>query len=132
MSMVTGMGAFCMSPSPFSRRSRTGRDLPLGLAACCLAAALVGADGTARQTDQAVREPAMAGQFYPAEPRALVAALDAYFKDATPASGQRPLALVAPHAGYVFSGQIAADAWNQAAGHGYQTIVLLGTNHSGL
>jgi len=80
----------------------------------------------------AVREPAVAGSFYPAEARALGAALDGYLADAVPAAGHRPLALVAPHAGYVFSGQIAADAWAQARGHQYDAIVLLGTNHTGV
>jgi len=86
----------------------------------------------AREPAQGVREPAVAGQFYPDDSKALAAALDAYSKDAVAPSGQRPVALIAPHAGYIFSGQIAADAWNQAAGHAYDTIVLLGTNHSGL
>ena len=100
--------------------------LLLALVAACVPA------HAARDASQGVREPAVAGQFYPADPKALEAALDAYLKDAIPASGQRPLALVAPHAGYIFSGQIAADAWNQAAGGAYDTVVLLGTNHSGL
>jgi AmmeMemoRadiSam system protein B/AmmeMemoRadiSam system protein A len=86
----------------------------------------------AHEPAQGVREPAVAGQFYPDDAKALDAALDAYSKDAVPPSGQRPAALISPHAGYIFSGQIAADAWNQAAGHVYDTIVLLGTNHSGL
>jgi MEMO1 family protein len=77
-----------------------------------------------------VREPAVAGQFYPADARALGATLDAVIKDAVPAGRERPLAIVAPHAGYVYSGQIAADAWNQASGQHYDTIVILGTNHT--
>jgi AmmeMemoRadiSam system protein B/AmmeMemoRadiSam system protein A len=80
----------------------------------------------------AVREPAVAGSFYPAEARALNAALDGFLADALPAAGPRPVALVAPHAGYIFSGQIAADAWAQAAGRPYDVIVLLGTNHTGV
>lgn len=80
----------------------------------------------------AVREPAVAGSFYPADARALGAALDGFLADAVPPAGPRPIALVAPHAGYVFSGQIAADAWTQAAGQGYDVIVLLGTNHTGV
>ncbi len=102
-------------------------------------AALAGAAAPAVRGDTspaagqaAVREPAVAGGFYPAAARTLNAALDGYLADAVPAAGHRPLALVVPHAGYVFSGQIAADAWAQAAGHQYDTIVLLGTNHTGL
>ena len=73
----------------------------------------------------------MAGQFYPADARTLNATLDAVLKDAVPPGREAPIALVSPHAGYVYSGQIAADAWRQAASHQYDTIVILGTNHTG-
>lgn len=43
---------------------------------------------------------------------------------------QKPVALVAPHAGYVYSGQIAADAYRQAAAHRYDLVVLLGAPHA--
>jgi AmmeMemoRadiSam system protein B/AmmeMemoRadiSam system protein A len=78
----------------------------------------------------AERAPAVAGKFYPAESQRLRAALGAYLEDALPASSDRPLALIAPHAGYHYSGQIAADAWQQAANHEYDVIVILGANHS--
>ncbi len=87
----------------------------------------VGAEG---QASGGVRDPAVAGQFYPADARTLGATVDAVVNDAVPAGRERPLAIVAPHAGYVYSGQIAADAWNQAAGQRYDTIVILGTNHT--
>ena len=80
---------------------------------------------------KAVREPAVAGQFYPAQPAALKQALEAYLRDALPPKPDRPIAIVVPHAGYVFSAQIAADAWRQAGRHRYDTFVLLGTNHTG-
>ncbi|MDD5762563.1 MAG: AmmeMemoRadiSam system protein B, partial [bacterium] len=35
-----------------------------------------------------------------------------------------------PHAGYIFSGQIAADAWRQAQGGEFDLVVILGTNHT--
>jgi len=77
-----------------------------------------------------VRAPVVAGRFYPGDAIRLSGALDAYFEDAVRAAGDRPLALIAPHAGYIFSGQIAADAFNQALGHDYDLVVLLGTNHT--
>ncbi len=83
---------------------------------------------TAARTE--VRPAAVAGQFYPAEPGRLQAAVKAFLADAVPARGTRPLALVAPHAGYVYSGQIAADAWRQAQGQACDVVVLLGTNHT--
>jgi hypothetical protein len=96
-----------------------------------IATACRGDIGAAGQASQGVREPAVAGQFYPADARGLNATLDAVFKDATAPGRERPIAFVVPHAGYVYSAQIAADGWRQAAAHEYDTIVILGTNHTG-
>jgi AmmeMemoRadiSam system protein B/AmmeMemoRadiSam system protein A len=77
-----------------------------------------------------VRSPAVAGQFYPGDAKKLEAAVKAYLADATEPSPARPVALVAPHAGYLYSGQIAADAYRQATGHAYDLVVILGANHT--
>jgi len=77
-----------------------------------------------------VREPAVAGSFYPADAGALRAMVQRFLRDAAPPSGPRPVAILAPHAGYVFSGQVAADAWRQAEGHSLDLVVILGTNHT--
>jgi len=79
---------------------------------------------------QKERSPAVAGKFYPDDPAKLAAAVKGYLEDALPPAGGRPIALVVPHAGYVFSGQIAADAFRQASGHDYDLVVILGTNHT--
>jgi MEMO1 family protein len=103
------------------------------LAVFALAAALASSPASGRAASpagQAVREPAVASQFYPGDARTLTAAVDRFLADALPAGPEKPLAIVAPHAGYPYSGQIAADAWQQAAAHRYDTIVLLGTNHT--
>ncbi len=76
------------------------------------------------------REPAAAGQFYPGSASTLKAAVQALLGDALPPRGERPIAVVVPHAGYVFSGQIAADAFKQAAAYRYDTVVIVGTNHT--
>ena len=103
----------------------------LGVASIVLAIACRGGVGAENQAGQGVREPAVAGQFYPSDARTLNAMLDAFLKDAAAPGPDAPIAIVAPHAGWVFSGQIAADAWHQAAGRQYDTIVILGTNHTG-
>ena len=77
-----------------------------------------------------IRPPAVAGQFYPADATALKRAIDGYFRDALPPRAAQPVAIVAPHAGYVFSGQIAADAYRQVAAMPVDTVVILGTNHT--
>jgi len=77
-----------------------------------------------------VRQPAVAGKFYPGEAGKLRGAVEAYLDHAVPACGERPIALVAPHAGYVYSGQIAADAYRQVQDHEYDVVVVLGSNHT--
>ena len=76
------------------------------------------------------RKPAVAGQFYPSDPVKLSRAVEDFLDDALPPSGERPIAIVCPHAGYIFSGQIAADAYKEAAGFDYETVVILGVNHT--
>jgi AmmeMemoRadiSam system protein B/AmmeMemoRadiSam system protein A len=76
------------------------------------------------------RPPAVAGKFYPADAAELSKAIEAYLDAALPPRGARPVALIAPHAGYHYSGQIAADAFRQAADHEFDLVVILGANHS--
>ncbi|HKJ70018.1 MAG TPA: AmmeMemoRadiSam system protein B [bacterium] len=80
--------------------------------------------------DVQVRKPAVAGKFYSASEKKLQRAMEYFFGDAIDAGPDKPMAIIAPHAGYVFSGQIAADAYNQAKQHSYDVVVILGTNHT--
>jgi len=102
----------------------------LGVVCILLTIACRGGLGAADEPKQGIREPAVAGQFYPADAPTLNRLLDAVLKDAMPPGPEALIAIVAPHAGYAFSAQIAADAWHQTAGHQYDTIVILGTNHT--
>ena len=80
----------------------------------------------------AVRPAAVAGMFYPQARGALSAEVRAYLQQATPAlaSLPRPKALIVPHAGYVYSGAIAAAAYARLAGlGGIRRVVLLGPAH---
>jgi len=77
-----------------------------------------------------VRSPAVAGQFYPESESVLRLAIEKFMEDALSPEVQRPLAIVVPHAGYIYSGQVCADGWNQARGGAFDVIVLLGTNHT--
>jgi AmmeMemoRadiSam system protein B/AmmeMemoRadiSam system protein A len=77
-----------------------------------------------------VRSPAVAGQFYPESAATLKLAIEKFMGDALPSQVNQPFALVLPHAGYIYSGQICADGWNQVRGGAYDVIVLLGTNHT--
>jgi AmmeMemoRadiSam system protein B len=77
-----------------------------------------------------VRPAAVAGRFYPAEPRQLRADVSAMLTEAgAPQGGIRPKALIAPHAGYVYSGAVAAEAFRTVAGSSTTRVVLIGPAH---
>src|SRR5512140_1323167 len=62
------------------------------------------------------RPAAVAGRFYPGDARTLAAEVAAYLDEAgTPPPAPVPKALIAPHAGYVYSGPIAASAYARLA-----------------
>lgn len=62
-----------------------------------------------------VRPAAVAGTFYPDSPAVLASELRGFLAAAAMASGARPKALIVPHAGYVYSGPVAAAAYAQLA-----------------
>ncbi len=78
-----------------------------------------------------IRPPAVAGLFYPEHPEPLRRQIESLLGAAGPAGGGRPRALVVPHAGYVYSGPIAASAYRLVQGlRGEITrVVLLGPAH---
>ena len=74
-----------------------------------------------------IRPAAVAGLFYPGEPAALRALLAEQLAE-NPAQGPAPKALIVPHAGYVYSGPVAARAYNLLP-PGVRRVVLLGPAH---
>jgi AmmeMemoRadiSam system protein B/AmmeMemoRadiSam system protein A len=76
------------------------------------------------------RAPAVAGQFYPADPQKLKLAIQEFVKDAVEVHTEKPIAVIVPHAGYIYSGQICADAFRQVMGHPYDVVVIIGVNHT--
>ncbi|HUQ74818.1 MAG TPA: AmmeMemoRadiSam system protein B, partial [Burkholderiales bacterium] len=80
-----------------------------------------------------VRNAAVAGMFYPGDSRSLAAELDELFGgvEATGARLGFPKALIVPHAGYIYSGPVAAKAYDElAAARGIvRRVVLLGPVH---
>ncbi|CAB5144539.1 COG2078: Uncharacterized ACR [Olavius algarvensis associated proteobacterium Delta 3] len=94
-----------------------------------LAIMLLGMAGS-NLSAETIREPAVAGRFYPKDAQKLKNAVMLFMGEAANTVHQKPVALVAPHAGYVYSGQIAADAYRQAAAHRYDLVVLLGAPHA--
>lgn len=82
-------------------------------------------------TGPKVRPPAVAGTFYPDDPGVLARDVDALLDEAGPGKGPAPKALVVPHAGYIYSGPIAARAYARVREMAprIERVVLLGPAH---
>jgi AmmeMemoRadiSam system protein B len=78
-----------------------------------------------------VKLPSVAGMFYPADPATLAAEIDRFLAQAKPASETTPKAIIAPHAGYVYSGPVAANAYAQLlpAADRIHRVILLAPAH---
>lgn len=78
-----------------------------------------------------IRQPAVAGQFYPADKNELEKIIDEFLAMAmtTPITGE-PQILIAPHAGYVFSGPTAAYAFKTVAEKKYDDVLVIGGSHN--
>ena len=77
---------------------------------------------------QKVRKPAVAGSFYPASAKEIRSMIGPWMHPVDEAKA--PQAMIVPHAGYVFSGEVAASAFSRIPrGHVYKRIFLLGPSH---
>ncbi|NLE76663.1 MAG: AmmeMemoRadiSam system protein B [Chloroflexi bacterium] len=79
---------------------------------------------------EGVRRSRIAGAWYPGSREALARTVDNYLQGAAsqPLPGET-VALVAPHAGYIYSGQVAAYAYRQVQGREFETVVVVGPSH---
>jgi MEMO1 family protein len=78
-----------------------------------------------------VRPAAVAGRFYPRDPAELRELIKGLLAQVPPATGPGPKALIAPHAGYLYSGPVAASAYAQflQARDQIKRVVVLGPSH---
>ncbi len=76
-----------------------------------------------------VREAGVAGQFYPDDPKDLRELITEYLDRQPAPSGGKPRALIVPHAGYQYSGIVAAHAYRQLQGQHYHGVVIVGLTH---
>ena len=78
----------------------------------------------------AVKEPAVAGSFYPADKKTLSGDVERYLSQPGDAPDEgRLLALIAPHAGYFFSGGVAGYAYAKLKGKDIRKVILIGPTH---
>jgi MEMO1 family protein len=81
---------------------------------------------------QTIRPPAVAGTWYPGSAAALTRAVDGYLAQAGEAEAahlERLVALIAPHAGLMYSGPVAAYAYRLLRRDAFDVIVLVGPSH---
>lgn len=80
---------------------------------------------------QAVRPPAVAGMFYTEHPRQLAQEVKAHLDHGLGEARDFPKAIIAPHAGYVYSGPIAGSAFKPWLHHRetIKRVVLIGPSH---
>lgn len=77
-----------------------------------------------------VKEPSVAGSFYPSDRENLEKTVEDFLKKAGKVRYEGILrGLIVPHAGYRYSGQVAAYAYRAIQDSGYKNIILIGTSH---
>jgi len=92
-----------------------------------IALACAAADGYAEDIHKAV----VAGSFYPAESVVLAQQVDRYLEEAVPQKIDGEIAaIISPHAGYIYSGPVAAYGYKAISGRRYDTVVIIGQSHS--
>jgi AmmeMemoRadiSam system protein B len=79
---------------------------------------------------QPVRPEAVAGSWYPGRPAVLAAEIDRFLSEVSdPPPAGSVVGLVAPHAGLMYSGPVAAWAYRAVQGGDYEVVVLVGPSH---
>jgi len=83
-----------------------------------------------------IRNPAVAGAFYPKDPVELKSQIESFLEKAKrdlqkekKLHPQAPKAILVPHAGYVYSGPVAAFAYSLIKDHVFKKIILIGPSH---
>ena len=78
---------------------------------------------------QIIRQPAVAGSFYPASSSELQKMVDNYLTAAGEKLNEVPRAIIVPHAGYVYSGPVAAKSFKQLVDSGIKRAIIIGPSH---
>lgn len=80
---------------------------------------------------QRIRKAIFAGAFYEKNAEILSRQIDRFLQNAEkePTPVEEILALIAPHAGYVYSGQVAAYAYRLIQGKDYESVIIIGPSH---
>lgn len=77
-----------------------------------------------------IREPAVSGMFYPGSPKALAGDIKEYLGRASVEAIEGDIiGLISPHAGYIYSGSVAAHGYKALLGRTYDTVIVLAPSH---
>jgi AmmeMemoRadiSam system protein B len=90
--------------------------------------------------NKARRPAAVAGMFYPRDPLELKQLIEQSFRDQRFGPGKMPpsytqrriYGIVSPHAGYVYSGAVAANGFYEVSSMNFDNVVMIGPNHYGI
>ncbi len=79
-----------------------------------------------------IREPVVNGMFYPANKDSLTKMIASFMNQAEPVTHEDKtlFGLIAPHAGYIYSGQCAAYAYKLLKGQSFNSVIVLGPSHN--
>jgi AmmeMemoRadiSam system protein B len=80
--------------------------------------------------DKKIRQAAVAGSFYPGNEGALSGMVTNSLKSAVNEALPDITGLVSPHAGYIYSGQVAACSFKQVEGKKYESVIIIAPSHS--
>lgn len=76
------------------------------------------------------RKPAVAGGFYPGDPEELKSEINLLFDVAGEKKNYEHIyGIIAPHAGYIYSGKTAAAAYKQLIGRSYENVAVVSPSH---
>jgi len=79
--------------------------------------------------DSIIRRSTVAGSFYPADPEALTGQINGFLENVEPQNISNIKAIISPHAGYIYSGQVAAYSYKQLTGSDYDSIIVIAPSH---
>jgi len=80
-------------------------------------------------TPKKIRQPAVAGSFYPGDKTELKKIVDDFLSKVTSTATTSPKVIFVPHAGYPYSGQVAAEAFKRLENSGYRRAIIIGPSH---
>lgn len=111
-----------------SKNSRKITIIAIILLIAIVLAILIMPKPTTEPVKKSVREPVFAGSWYPGTKEALNKTIDGYFKNINKLDLNGTIkAIIVPHAGYPYSGEVAATAFKQLGK--YETVFVLGPSH---